>query len=135
MLVEHADELLGDERERDRRRHRQEQRELQRAVLVVLGLLQIAGLQRARKLGQQHDADRHADDPERQLIEPVGILQDGDRAGLRRGDDLADEEVDLRDAAGDRDRRREPEQLLTPGVSRGRLRRCARRSSAPPPRP
>ena len=126
---------LGDERERDRRRHRQEQRELQRAVLVVLGLLQIAGFQRARKLGQQHDADRYADDPERQLIEPVGILQDGDRAGLRGGDDLADEQVDLRDAAGDRAGAASQSSRFTPGVRRGRRSRAHADHPRRDPRP
>ena len=91
-LEEDAHDLLRDQRQRGRGREREEQREFERPVLVVLRLAEMAGLQRARQLRQQHDADGDADDAERQLVDAVGILQDGDGAFLRRGDDLPDEQ-------------------------------------------
>ena len=60
-----------------------------------------AGAERPGELGQEHDADGDADDAERQLVEAVGIVEPGDGAGLQRGDDRADDDVDLDDAAGD----------------------------------
>src|SRR5690606_27823493 len=64
------------------------------------------------QLGQEHRADGDADDAERELVEPVGIGDDGDRLiGLRR-DDGAHEDVDLDDAARrDGRQRQEPEFL------------------------
>jgi hypothetical protein len=43
---------------------------------------------------------------------PVGIVEKRDRAVLLRRDDLADDEVDLHDAAGQRRRRGERQQAF-----------------------
>ena len=40
-----------------------------------------AALQVPAEFGQQHHADGDADDAERQLIEPVGVIEIGDGAG------------------------------------------------------
>ena len=55
----------------------------------------------SREFGEQHGADGDADDAQRQLVEPIGIVDDRhDLVGARR-DDGADEDVDLGDAARD----------------------------------
>ena len=78
--------------------------------------VEIAGLQRPRQFGQKHDGDRDADHAERQLVDAVG---EGERRRprpvLAGCDRRADQRVDLRDAAGDRRRQRQPQQPLHVG--------------------
>ena len=46
----------------------------------------VAGAQVTRHVRQQHDADRNADDGERQLVEPIGVIEmrNGARPASRR---------------------------------------------------
>ena len=61
----------------------------------------LLGAQVPRHVRQQHDADGDADDGQRQLVEAIGVVEVGHGAVLHRGDDGADDDVDLRHAAGD----------------------------------
>ena len=66
----------------------------------------IAGAELVAELGQQHDADGDADHAERQLEQPVGVIEPGHHAILERGDDGVEHHGDLGHAAGDRRRAR-----------------------------
>jgi hypothetical protein len=59
------------------------------------------------QLRQQHRANSDADDTERQLIQPVGIVEVRNRAVGAGGDNGADEQVDLGNTAGEDSRNRE----------------------------
>ena len=74
----------------------------------------VAGSEPARHLGQEHDADRDADDADRQLIDAVGVIERRERAGRqKRRDDRVGEQRELHPARAD-DRR--PQRLEeTPG--------------------
>ena len=90
----------GRHRQRNGRRHRQQHGELQRPVLAVHHGGMVAGAQLARHVREQHDADGDADDGERQLVDPVRVVEVRDGARLQRGDHRADHDVDLRHATG-----------------------------------
>ena len=77
------------------------ERELGGAVDRVAAARAVAGLEAAREVGQEHDADGDADHAERQLVEPVGVGEPGDGAVEERADLAADEQVDLHHAAGE----------------------------------
>ena len=99
-LEEDRDDRAGNDEEGDRRRQGQRGGELDRPVLGVRGFGLAAGAERPRQIGEEDDADGDADDAERQLVEAVGVVEPRHRAGLERGDDRADDDVDLGDAAG-----------------------------------
>ena len=64
--------------------------ELGRAVDGVAAARAVAGLEAAREVGEEHDADGYADDAERELVEPVGVGEPGDGAVEERADLAAD---------------------------------------------
>ncbi|MCY1528917.1 hypothetical protein D9M68_640400 [compost metagenome] len=103
-LEEQPNDRLGHDQKCCCRRQRQEQRELDRAVLQVRRFVDIAGTQRPGKFRQEHGCHRDADDAERKLVDAVRIDQRRDRAFARRSDIGIDQEVDLGDTAGDRRR-------------------------------
>ena len=101
MLEQHLDDRPRNNDQGDGGGQRQQKRELKAAVLarhragfVVLG-------QMPRQCGQQYHADGDAHHAERELVDPVGVVKEGNRARLQRGDGGADEQVHLIDAAGD----------------------------------
>ena len=82
-----------------------QQREFDRAVLRRAGAGFVAGRDPVRHLRQQHRADGNADDADRQLVDPVGVIERRDRAGRQKArDDGVGEQRELR--AGRADRRR-----------------------------
>ena len=91
---------LGHDEQGGGGRKRQEQREFDRTVLQVRGLLQIARLQSPRQFGKQNDRDSNADHAQRELIDPVRIGERRNRGVLTGRDRRADQLVDLGDAAG-----------------------------------
>ena len=99
----------GTHQERDEARHRQQQRQLDRAVLRMARAGLVAGRDPARHLRQQHGADRDADHADRQLVEPVGVVERRQRAG---GEEARDDGVgEQRDLGAGRAERRRPERL------------------------
>jgi hypothetical protein len=109
-LEQHRDDLGRHDGERRRRRNGEQHGELEAAVLAVHDGGVIAGAQMARHVGQQHDADGDAEDGEGKLVDAVGVVEMRDGALLQRGDDRADDDVELGDAAGDDARDAEPDQ-------------------------
>ena len=98
---------------RDRGGKRKEQRELDAAVLRVhrLGVALLAQLPRDGR--QQDGAETDADQPERKLVQPIGIVNVGDRAGVEQaaGERGRDREIDLHRAGAERRRQDQPKQL------------------------
>jgi hypothetical protein len=68
------------QQERNEARQRQEQRELDRAILGSACTGLIAARQASRHFRQQHRADRDTNHTDRQLVEPIGIIERGERA-------------------------------------------------------
>ena len=102
-----AHDDVGHGQERGHERHRKQQREIEGAALRRHRAGVIARGQPPRHFRQQHRADRDADHADRQLIEPVGIIQRRQRAGGQEGrDDGVGEQRDLR---SHRAQRRRPE--------------------------
>ncbi len=67
-----------------------------------------------RHLGQQHGAGGDADDADRQLIETVGVVERGERAGREEArDDGVGEQRDLRPGGADDRRAERFEEALT----------------------
>ena len=113
MLEQAADDRLGGEDEGDRRRQRQEQRQFDSAVLR-LHRLGIALLAELAGYGRQQDrAEADTDQPERQLVQPVGIINVGDRARIEQaaGQRRRNGEVHLNRAGAHRGRQDELQQL------------------------
>ena len=91
-----AHDQVRQQQERDQARDRQQQRELDRAVLGVARAGLVAARQPVGHLRQQHGADRDADHADRQLIEPVGVVKRRQRAGGEEArDDGVGEQRDL----------------------------------------
>ncbi len=64
-------------------------------------------LQLPRDIGQKHDTDRNADDGERQLVDPVRVVELRYGSRLQRRDDGSDGDIELRHAAGNNPRHAE----------------------------
>ena len=107
---------VGEHDQRRRRRQGQQQAHLDRPVLRVARRLVLAGAELPAQHRQQRRADGDADDPERQLVQPVGVEQVGDGAHRQqRGEPGVDDDVDLVDAGADGTRQHQREQPLDPG--------------------
>ena len=87
--------------QRNGRRDGEKQRKFKRPVLAVQGGLVVTGTKLARQVGQQHNANGNTDDPKRQLIKPVRVIEIGHRPVEARGNDGGDQQIDLHDPAGD----------------------------------
>ena len=81
---------IGNDDEGGKARHRQQQREFDRAVLRMRGARFIAGGNASRHFRQDHGAGGNANDADRQLVEPVGIIERRQRAG---GEEACDDRV------------------------------------------
>ena len=79
-LEQRADDRPGGDRQRERRGQGQQHRQVEGAGLDVGGLDLVVAGDRLADRGQDGDAERGADDRQRQLVEAVGIAQIGQRA-------------------------------------------------------
>ena len=94
----------------------------------------IVGGQAARHLRQQHGADGDADHADRQLVEPVGVIQRRERARRQEArDDGVGEQRDLRARRAERRRPQRAEECADIVVELER--REARQHAAASPRP
>ena len=127
---------VGNEKKGDDARDREQQRELDGAVLGVPRARLVADRDAARHFRQHHGAGRDADDPDRQLVEPVRIVERRQGAGGKKArDDGVGEERDLQ--AGRADGRRSerleeaPDVLVPSRTAEHRQTPCARRRRRP----
>ena len=91
-----AHDEFGYQQERHQAGDRQQQCELDRAVLGVAGALLVPGRDPARHFRQQHGAGGDANDANRKLVEAVGVVERRQRAGGEEaGDDGVREQRDL----------------------------------------
>ena len=96
-------------------RHRQQQREFQRPVHAAGGGFVVARAELARQQGQQRCADRDSDHPQRQLVYPVGVIQERDRTPRQqRRYDYVDQQVDLDHTGADHARQHQDQQPFDP---------------------
>src|SRR3546814_10867488 len=78
VLKQARDDRTGNDDERDRRRQGQQERELEAAIEAVHRLVLGAAAQLAGQVRQQDDADGDADEAERELVDPVGEIEEGE---------------------------------------------------------
>ncbi len=79
-----------------RRGQRKQERQFDAAILRLDRARHVAEAHLARQRRQDRGADRDADDAKRQLVQPVGIVKIGDRAGReQRGQRRRDQQVEL----------------------------------------
>ena len=98
-LVERADDRPGRDHQRQRRRQGQQHRQVEGAGLDVGRLGLVAAGDRLADRRQDGDAQRGADDRQRQLVEAVGIAELGQRAFAEPGREIGVEQLaDLIDA-------------------------------------
>ena len=105
MLEEAAYDRLGRDDEGDGRGEREEQRQLDAAILRFHRFRLAPGAEQARDGGEQDRAEPDADHPERQLVQPIGIIDVRDRALGEQGagERGRDDQIDLhRPRAGGR---------------------------------
>src|SRR6185437_1701606 len=96
-LEQHGHDRPSRHSESNSRRQSEKQRQLEAAILRLLCPRIVAEPYLARQRGQDRRADRDANYRERQLVEPVGVIEIGNRAGREeRGDRGRDDEVELR---------------------------------------
>lgn len=116
------DKKSGDERDRE------QQREIERAPLRSDSSLMIARGNPPGHFRQQYSSDGNADDADRQLVEPVRIVQRRQRAsGEERCDDGVREQRDLR---SHRTECRRPERTEKPAHIFVEFQRCELRQNA-----
>ena len=116
------------------RRQRQDQRIFDCSVLRVVRGRGLPAAHLARQHRQQGGADGGTDHPQRQLLHPIGVIQQRHGAGGQQAcDDHIDREIQLRHARPDQPRRHTPQQQAD---SRGHARaRHPQPHPGPPRRP
>ena len=104
-------------------RNGQQQRKLDAARLRGGRAALVAGGKPPRHLGQQHDADRDADDADGELVDAVGVIERRQCAGRQKGgDQRVGEKRELHPARADdggTERFRKPARRLDQGAARG----------------
>ena len=96
-LEQHMQDRVAFQQQGDSGRQRQEQGEFQPAVLGMQRGAVLAPADMAGEGGENGRRDRHTDDAQRQLVQPVGIGEVGDGADrCQRGDGRGNGQVDLR---------------------------------------
>ena len=114
---QHDNDGMGDDHQGHRRRQGEQKDQFQGPVLAVGGGLGLAGAKLAGKQGQQRRADGDADDPQGQLVHPVGKEQVGNGPGRQQGGDhRIDQQADLIDAGAHHHRRHAPQQKANVGA-------------------
>ena len=116
----------------DRRRQGQQQRQLDAAVLRRRPRRRRRRPHLARQRRQDRGADRDADDAERQLVQPVGVIEIRDRAARQqRGERGRDQQVELSDAGAEHARPHDRAGCASPPASAAAR---GSRSATPGPR-
>jgi hypothetical protein len=88
---------LGEQDQRERSWHRNEQAETQTPVDRCGEPVRVVGRMLARQMRQDHGAQRDAEDAERKFEQAIGVVQPGHTASdQERGDQGVDQQVDLR---------------------------------------
>jgi hypothetical protein len=78
----------------------QQHGQLEAPVEARQGGLLVPAADLAGQVRQKHHSQADADQPQRQLVNPVGEVEIGDGAGLKRGNDCRHQEVHLHGAGG-----------------------------------
>ncbi len=112
-LEQHRQDRLRQYDECRRRGQRQQQGQLDAAVLRRHRAGLVAGAHLARQRWQDSRRNGDADDPERQLVQPVCVVQIGHRAARQqRGERGRDHQIELRDPGAQHPRPHDPQRLL-----------------------
>ena len=119
---------MGKQRQTGRRRQRQAERKLIGARLGLRERRIIAGMHAGCDARNDHRRNCDGGNPERQLVEPVGVVEPRHRRGRGRGNRCGRDQLELWDTGGDQARKDTGEERVR---LIGRLNaRCQRRPVA-----